>query len=45
MLHTKFQASEPNGSEEDVSFYFPTCFMVETPAPPGGAILSPETII
>ena len=44
MLHTKFQASEPSGSEEEdflICFYGFLCFEPMTPW--RGVILDPET--
>ena len=45
MLHTKFQASEPSGFEDQILNILLCISMVQTQAPGGRAILVPETLI
>ena len=43
MLHTKFQASKPSGSEEDFLIFFYVFLWFEPRIPWQGAVLDPGT--
>ena len=46
MLNTKYQASEPSGSEADFFSYFPMHFYASNLGPPGaGPFLDPGTLV